>query len=123
MVERSQPRHVDRRDQGMRRQRRITQWTALGSAALIAVFGWIFAQPGTASAGNEGGSTGGASGGGAAGTATKPKPSPTKAAKAPKAPKSSKSTKTQPTATLEPPPAPPAETRQQPAPDTRTGAS
>lgn len=119
MVERSQPRHVDRRDQGMRRQRRITQWSALASAALIGVFGWIFAQPGTAAAGNGGGSTG-TSGG----AVTKPKPAPTptatKTAKPPKAPRSAK---TQPTATLEPPPAPPAETKEQPAPDTRTGAS
>ncbi|WP_213450580.1 hypothetical protein [Rhizomonospora bruguierae] len=110
MVERSQPRHVDRRDQGIRRQRRITQWSAVGSAALIAGFGWIFARPDAAAAGN-GGSTGTVE------STPAPTPPPTKAP-----------AKTAPTgkAQLTPPPAAPKQTTAEPAPPpphTRTGAS
>ncbi|MEJ3747659.1 hypothetical protein WEI85_30755 [Actinomycetes bacterium KLBMP 9797] len=47
MVEddRRRPRHVDRRDQGIRRQRAVTQGAAFGAAALAVAFGWAFAQP------------------------------------------------------------------------------
>ncbi|GAB7050324.1 hypothetical protein [Catenuloplanes indicus] len=38
------PRHVDRRDQGLRRQRLVTQAAAVGAAVLSLAFGWVFAQ-------------------------------------------------------------------------------
>ncbi|MDQ7908836.1 hypothetical protein RB614_30315 [Phytohabitans sp. ZYX-F-186] len=44
-TDRHQPRHVDRRDQGMRRQRLVTQAAAGGATALALLFGWAFAQP------------------------------------------------------------------------------
>jgi hypothetical protein len=48
-TDRHRPRHVDRRDQGMRRQRLVTQAAAGGATALALLFGWSFAQPATAS--------------------------------------------------------------------------
>ncbi|GAA4709705.1 hypothetical protein [Phytohabitans rumicis] len=44
-MDRPRARHVDRRDQGLRRQRTVTQATAGGAAALAVLFGWAFAQP------------------------------------------------------------------------------
>ncbi|MEH1130010.1 hypothetical protein [Micromonospora sp. CPCC 206061] len=44
-MDRPRPRHVDRRDQGLRRQRTVTQGAAFGAAALAVAFGWVFAQP------------------------------------------------------------------------------
>jgi len=49
-TDRHQPRHVDRRDQGMRRQRLVTQGAAGGATALALLFGWVFAQPAPAPA-------------------------------------------------------------------------
>jgi hypothetical protein len=49
-TDRHQPRHVDRRDQGMRRQRLVTQAAAGGATALALLFGWTFAQPAPAPA-------------------------------------------------------------------------
>jgi hypothetical protein len=127
-MDRTQPRHVDRRDQGMRRQRRITQWSALGSAALIGIFGWVFAQPGTASAGNSPGNSPGTSTGGVQGgqpkkqaPATTPAPKRTRTATTPAQPAP---TRTQPSrkTELQPPPAPPAQTETK-QPDTRSGGS
>jgi hypothetical protein len=46
--DRHRPRHVDRRDQGMRRQRLVTQAAAGGATALALLFGWSFAQPAAA---------------------------------------------------------------------------
>ena len=43
--DRPRARHVDRRDQGLRRQRTVTQAAAGGAAALAVLFGWAFAQP------------------------------------------------------------------------------
>lgn len=48
--DRHQARHVDRRDQGMRRQRLVTQAAAGGATALALLFGWVFAQPAPAPA-------------------------------------------------------------------------
>jgi len=48
--DRHQARHVDRRDQGMRRQRLVTQAAAGGATALALLFGWMFAQPAPAPA-------------------------------------------------------------------------
>lgn len=48
--DRHQARHVDRRDQGMRRQRLVTQVAAGGATALALLFGWVFAQPAPAPA-------------------------------------------------------------------------
>ncbi|MCW6009213.1 hypothetical protein K1W54_32420 [Micromonospora sp. CPCC 205371] len=44
-MDRPRPRHVDRRDQGLRRQRMVTQGATFGAAALAVAFGWVFAQP------------------------------------------------------------------------------
>lgn len=44
-MDRPRPRHVDRRDQGLRRQRMVTQGAVFGAAALAVAFGWVFAQP------------------------------------------------------------------------------
>lgn len=44
-MDRPRPRHVDRRDQGLRRQRTVTQGAVFGAAALAVAFGWVFAQP------------------------------------------------------------------------------
>ncbi|MFC0532714.1 hypothetical protein [Phytohabitans kaempferiae] len=44
-TDRHRPRHVDRRDQGLRRQRLVTQAAAGGATALALLFGWAFAQP------------------------------------------------------------------------------
>lgn len=49
-TDRHQARHVDRRDQGMRRQRLVTQAAAGGATALALLFGWVFAQPAPAPA-------------------------------------------------------------------------
>lgn len=49
-TDRHEPRHVDRRDQGMRRQRLVTQAAAGGATALALLFGWMFAQPAPAPA-------------------------------------------------------------------------
>jgi hypothetical protein len=53
-TDRHQPRHVDRRDQGMRRQRLVTQAAAGGATALALLFGWVFAQPAPAPAADPG---------------------------------------------------------------------
>jgi hypothetical protein len=49
-TDRHHAKHVDRRDQGMRRQRLVTQAAAGGATALALLFGWSFAQPAPAPA-------------------------------------------------------------------------
>lgn len=49
-MDNTEPRHVDRRDQGLRRQRLVTQAAAVGAAVLSLAFGWIFAQSSGAAA-------------------------------------------------------------------------
>jgi hypothetical protein len=39
---------IDRRAEGMRRQRRVTQAAAASAVAAAVAFGWIFAHPATA---------------------------------------------------------------------------
>jgi hypothetical protein len=39
---------IDRRADGMRRQRRVTQAAAAGAVAAAVAFGWVFAHPATA---------------------------------------------------------------------------
>lgn len=56
-MDRPRPRHVDRRDQGLRRQRLVTQSAAFGAAALAVAFGWAFVQPQEAPAVDPAGST------------------------------------------------------------------
>jgi hypothetical protein len=53
-MDNTEPRHVDRRDQGLRRQRLVTQAAAVGAAILSIAFGWVFAQTGSASAEEKG---------------------------------------------------------------------
>jgi type IV secretory pathway VirB10-like protein len=57
LMDRPRPRHVDRRDQGLRRQRMVTQGATFGAAALAVAFGWVFAQPTEAPATEPAGST------------------------------------------------------------------
>lgn len=58
---------IERRDRGMRRQRRVTQAAVAVAAALAVAFNWAFAQATEASAEDSNQSTpaGGTSGGGA----------------------------------------------------------
>ncbi|WP_033345577.1 hypothetical protein [Catenuloplanes japonicus] len=53
-MDNTEPRHVDRRDQGLRRQRLVTQAAAVGAAILSIAFGWVFAQGSSASAEEKG---------------------------------------------------------------------
>jgi hypothetical protein len=59
---------IDRRADGMRRQRRVTQAAAAGAVAAAVAFGWVFAHPATAStdtSDSTSSSTGAGAGGGA----------------------------------------------------------
>ena len=53
-MDNTEPRHVDRRDQGLRRQRLVTQAATAAAAVLSIAFGWVFAQGSSASAEQKG---------------------------------------------------------------------
>jgi multidrug efflux pump subunit AcrA (membrane-fusion protein) len=98
----------------MRRQRLVTQWAAGGAAGLAVLFGWAFAQPNEASAGNPA----------PAGTTTTKKP-------ATKSPATKKPTTKQPVRqgeaaeepTLEAPEEPPQDAPAEQEPDAQSGGS
>lgn len=118
-MDRPRPRHVDRRDQGMRRQRLVTQWAAGGAAGLAVLFGWAFAQPNEASAGNPA----------PAGTTTTKKPatkSPATKSPATKKPAADEPVREEEEAeepTLEAPEEPPQEAPAEEEPDAQSGGS
>src|SRR5687767_1010951 len=125
-MDNTEPRHVDRRDQGLRRQRLVTQAAAIGAAVLSIAFGWVFAQGSSASAEDTGTDSGPAAPA-AVETSQSASPKASKSAKAPKASKSPKAAKTteqaeeadeeepeqeEPATQLKPPPAAPEPTQE-----------